>query len=108
MKNVVFIALCLLTLCLKSQTISKINHTYWRLDKYNESRFAKTDTLRLRSVADLKSVKRGFTFEADSSFIESIEDMKSEVSLYQSNPEYNAPQSLLREVKRIVTAANYL
>jgi RNA polymerase sigma factor (sigma-70 family) len=37
--------------------------------------------------------------------ISSIASIQNEVSLYQSNPEYNAPEILLKEVKRIVTAA---
>lgn len=38
--------------------------------------------------------------------ISSIENIQNEVSLYQSNPEYNTPEILLKEVKRIVTTAN--
>lgn len=34
--------------------------------------------------------------------INSIENIQNEVSLYQSNPEYNAPDILLKEVKRII------
>jgi len=42
----------------------------------------------------------------NSYLIEAIENIGNEVSLYQSNPEYNAPERLLKEVKRIVTTAN--
>jgi RNA polymerase sigma factor (sigma-70 family) len=38
--------------------------------------------------------------------ISSIENIQNEVSLYQTNPEYNTPESLLIEVKRIITTAN--
>lgn len=36
--------------------------------------------------------------------MQEIEQVRDEVSLYQSNPEYNTPEILLKEVKRIVTA----
>jgi RNA polymerase sigma factor (sigma-70 family) len=42
----------------------------------------------------------------NTNLINSIENIQNEVSLYQSNPEYNAPKKLLKEVKRIVTTAN--
>ena len=35
-----------------------------------------------------------------------IDNIQNEVSLYQSNPDYNTPESLLKEVKRIITTAN--
>ncbi len=36
-------------------------------------------------------------------FIESIEHIQSEVALYRTNPEYNAPDILLKEIRRIIT-----
>jgi RNA polymerase sigma factor (sigma-70 family) len=42
----------------------------------------------------------------NTNLINSIENIQNEVSLYQSNPDYNAPKNLLKEVKRIVTTAN--
>jgi hypothetical protein len=39
----------------------------------------------------------------NTNLINSIENIQNEVSLYQTNPEYNAPESLLKEVKRIIT-----
>ena len=38
--------------------------------------------------------------------IGTIEDIQTEVALYQTNPEYSAPELLLKEVKRIVTTSN--
>ena len=42
----------------------------------------------------------------NTTLIDSIENIQNEVSLYQTNPEYNTPKSLLKEVKRIITTAN--
>jgi RNA polymerase sigma factor (sigma-70 family) len=42
------------------------------------------------------------------SLIGAIDNIQSEVSLYQSNPDYNAPQTLLKEVRRIITTASNL
>ncbi len=61
------------------------------------------------------SIKKGFISPNNLLFtnniknknlINSIENIQNEVALYQSNPEYNAPEILLKEVKRIVTTAN--
>lgn len=61
------------------------------------------------------SIKNGFIQPSNLLFtknikntnlIDSIENIQNEISLYQSNPEYNAPKILLKEVKRIVTTAN--
>lgn len=38
--------------------------------------------------------------------IGTIENIQTEVALYQTNPEYNAHELLLKEVKRIVTTSN--
>jgi len=38
--------------------------------------------------------------------INSIQSIQDEVSLYQTNPEYNTPELLLIEVRRIITTAN--
>lgn len=40
--------------------------------------------------------------------INSIENIQNEVSLYQTNPEYNTPELLLTEVKRIITTSENL
>jgi len=42
----------------------------------------------------------------NTALINSIENIQNEVSLYQTNPEYNTPESLLMEVKRILTTTN--
>ena len=42
----------------------------------------------------------------NTTLINSIDNIQNEVSLYQSNPDYNTPESLLKEVKRIITTAN--
>lgn len=42
----------------------------------------------------------------NTTLINSIENIQNEVSLYQTNPEYNTPESLLMEVKRIIITAN--
>ena len=61
------------------------------------------------------SIKKGFIHPDNLFFtkniknnelITSIENIQNEVSLYQTNPEYNTPESLLKEVKRIITTAN--
>jgi hypothetical protein len=44
----------------------------------------------------------------NTTLINSIKNIQNEVTLYQTNPEYNAPKSLLLEVKRILTTANNL
>jgi len=44
----------------------------------------------------------------NTTLINTIEDIQNEVSLYQTNPEYNAPEALLTEVKRIINSANNL
>ncbi|WP_430906623.1 RNA polymerase sigma factor [Maribacter sp. 2-571] len=41
----------------------------------------------------------------NTSLIDAIEKIQNEVSLYRTNPEYNAPESLLMEVKRIITTS---
>ena len=61
------------------------------------------------------SIKKGFInpnnllFTSNiknTNLINSIENIQDEVSFYQSNPKYNTPKTLLKEVKRIVTTAN--
>ncbi len=42
----------------------------------------------------------------NTNLINSIENIQNEVSLYQSNPDYNTPRLLLKEVKRIVTTVS--
>jgi RNA polymerase sigma factor (sigma-70 family) len=42
------------------------------------------------------------------SLIGAIDNIQNEVALYQSNPEYNAPRTLLKEVRRIITTASNL
>jgi len=44
----------------------------------------------------------------NTNLISTIENIENEVSLYQTNPEYNAPEILLKEVKRIVSTADNL
>lgn len=61
------------------------------------------------------SIKKGFIQSnnllftknfKNTTLINSIENIQNEVSLYQTNPEYNTPESLLIEVKRIINTAN--
>ncbi len=42
----------------------------------------------------------------NTALINSIENIQNEVSLFQTNPEYNTPKTLLNEVKRIITTNN--
>ena len=61
------------------------------------------------------SIKKGYIQPANLLFaknskntnlINSIENIQNEVALYQTNPEYNTPKTLLKEVKRIITTTN--
>lgn len=42
----------------------------------------------------------------NTTLIDSIENIQKEVSIYQTNPEYNTPELLLKKVKKIITTTN--
>lgn len=46
------------------------------------------------------------TDNRDVALIDTIDSIENEVSLYQSNPNYNTPEKIIKEVKNIITAAN--
>ncbi|MGB0523123.1 MAG: RNA polymerase sigma factor [Flammeovirgaceae bacterium] len=72
------------------------------------------NTCRCHKKVD-HSIKKGWitpnnllfgTHQKHDRLIQAIEAIQNEVALYQSNPEYEAPEILLQEVKRIITAAD--